>query len=221
MSRPFRVEIVEARRAAESSPMSHQVNHILRELYLMQSQAVQAPQGVPRQVEHAIALWSGVEDIQKSIDITKKEIGALHARNMREASKNRAADELRAVVTGTEQATDTILAAAETIDGLVLPMQQSADEEMRRAGHEVSNCVVQIFEACNFQDITGQRIAKVVDSLQFIEERIAAMVEVWHAQGLVLPEEKAEKTDKDLLNGPALASDRGVVNQDDVDALFS
>ncbi|UOM35574.1 protein phosphatase CheZ [Acuticoccus sp. I52.16.1] len=218
MARPFRVEIAEARRLAESSPMTHQVETILKELHTARGQG--SGGASEQKVDNAIALWSGVDDIQKRIDVTKTEIGALYARSEGDQSNARAADELRAVVEGTEMATDTILAAAETIDTLVAEMAGDLEGANAERAQSISNSVIQIFEACNFQDITGQRISKVVASLSFIEERIASMVDVWKAQELTAPVEKKEKTDKDLLNGPALDGDYGVVNQDDVDALF-
>jgi len=218
MARPYRIEIAQARRLAEGSPMSQDLDHILRELYALRSQM--AEESATPQVDNAIALWSGVDDIQKRIEVTKQEIGALHARGIADAGNSRAAEELRAVVTGTEAATDTILAAAEQIDTIVQPLQQSDDEQLAADASVIAEQVVQIFEACNFQDITGQRISKVVDSLQFIEERIATMVDVWKTLDLTAPAQ-TEPTDKGLLNGPALESDQGVVSQDDVDALFS
>ncbi len=217
MARPFRVEIAEARRLAESSPMTHQVETILKELHTARGKS--GGEG-EQKVDNAIALWSGVDDIQKRIDVTKTEIGALYERSEGDRSNARAADELRAVVEGTEMATDTILAAAETIDTTVAEMMGTVDDANKQRAQSISDSVIQIFEACNFQDITGQRISKVVESLQFIEERIASMVDVWKAQELSAPVKPKEKTDKDLLNGPALEGDYGVVNQDDVDALF-
>lgn len=44
----------------------------------------------------------------------------------------------------------------------------------------MNEMIVRIFEACNFQDLTGQRITKVVRALSFIEERVDAMMGVWH-----------------------------------------
>lgn len=215
MARPFRVEISEARRLAEGSMTGPQVDGILRELHALRSRAAEPAQPV----ESAIALWSGVDDIQKRIEVTKNEVGALYARGVTSQSSSRNAQELRAVVSGTETATGTILAAAEKIDSLAAQIARSGDEEIRTRAEAVAEAVVEIFEACNFQDITGQRIAKVVESLEFIEQRIGCMVDVWRAQELIVPL-KTEKSDRDLLNGPSLDGDHGVVNQDDVDALF-
>jgi chemotaxis protein CheZ len=221
MARPYRVEIAQARHLAEKSPMSQQVDHILRELHTLRSQVnAGGQQHSSAPVDNAIALWSGVDDIQKRIEVTKSEISALRDRGVADPEQgSRTAEELRAVVTGTESATDTILAAAERIDAVVQPLQASADESVADGARVVAECVVQIFEACNFQDITGQRISKVVDSLQFIEQRIASMIDVWKTLDLGgAPAGKAEE--RKLLNGPALEGDRGVVSQDDVDALF-
>ena len=215
MAKPFRVEISEARRLAETTNTTHQVDGILRQLYAAKEQA---PQAAP--VDNAIALWSGVDDIQKRIDVTKHEIGALYAKGISDPQNSRATDELKAVVSGTETATDTILAAAEKIDGLIASLCKNTDPAVSEKADAIADAVVEIFEACNFQDITGQRISKVVESLGFIEQRIGCMVDVWRAQELTMPAKKEAKSDKDLLNGPALDGDYGVVDQDDVDALF-
>ncbi|MGB9400589.1 MAG: hypothetical protein WCB69_15555 [Pseudolabrys sp.] len=37
--------------------------------------------------------------------------------------------------------------------------------------------VVRIYEACNFQDLAGQRIGKVITMLIMLEERLVAMIQ--------------------------------------------
>lgn len=195
--------------------MTQQVDQILNDLRAVRQSVSPASPSV----DNAIALWSGVDDIAKRIDVTKTEIGALHAFSQSDQSGTRAAEELRAVVVGTETATDAILAAAETIDALLPTIERGADGTVRNHVGTIAGSVVQIFEACNFQDITGQRISKVVESLQFIEQRIATMVDIWRAQEFAAPTPH-DRTDRDLLNGPALEGDHGIVDQDEVDALF-
>jgi chemotaxis protein CheZ len=82
---------------------------------------------------------------------------------------------------------------------------------------------MRIFEACAFQDITGQRIAKVVNTLTFIEERLSSLQKVWgDTIGDVpadAPVEAAKTGEAILLNGPALAGEG--INQSDVDALMN
>lgn len=236
--RRFRAELFEGPRSNGSRPppppVSHHVDHILSELHALRSQNDDAKTNVVGQsIESAIAVWSGVEDIQTRLEVTKSEISALQAKGVvSDAATSRTTDELRAVVTGTEEATDTILAAAETIDSAAQRMAGNADAEIQKDSEEISGAVIQIFEACNFQDISGQRITKVVESLQFIEERIASMVDVWETikiardkagpgpAAAAAPAAPTADDPKSLLNGPSLKDDPGVVNQDDVDAMF-
>ena len=84
--------------------------------------------------------------------------------------------------------------------------------------------VISIFEACNFQDLTGQRINKVMNTMKFIENHITVMMDIWggvdaikaHAPPIV---DEREGDDK-LLNGPKLDGDDGHASQNDIDALF-
>jgi chemotaxis protein CheZ len=88
----------------------------------------------------------------------------------------------------------------------------------------MNEAVVKIFEACNFQDLTGQRITKVVRALSFIEERVEAMMGVWNKrefETMPLPPGMAAK-DGDLdLHGPNKVDQaKGMISQADIDALF-
>jgi chemotaxis protein CheZ len=79
-------------------------------------------------------------------------------------------------------------------------------------------------EACTFQDITGQRVTKIVRSMQFVEERVNSMVSLWGSEAI---EETAatygntdgRDGDEKLLNGPALPSETSI-SQDEIDKLF-
>ena len=134
-------------------------------------------------------------------------------------------DELGAVVCGTEAATNSILAAAEEIDeitGELASQLSGPDAEMAR---QISDRVITIFfEACNFQDITGQRISKVVGSMKFIEERMTQMAQIWgglesfnDVEAFQMPEREGDEA---LLNGPAMDGDPNRTSQDAIDALF-
>ena len=81
-----------------------------------------------------------------------------------------------------------------------------------------------VFEACSFQDITGQRIAKVVETLQHIETRVARFADVMRAKDLdgFLHESeraRAERKQKLMLNGPQLDGKGNAQNA--VDELFN
>ena len=78
-----------------------------------------------------------------------------------------------------------------------------------------------VFEACSFQDITGQRVSKVVKSVSYVEERINALFGIWGKDELenVDVEPAREKTaDETLVHGPQLAGEG--ISQDEIDKLF-
>jgi chemotaxis protein CheZ len=163
--------------------------------------------------------------IHNAITRTKQEIATLHVSGFRGQSTSRMTHELDAVVSGTEQATQSILNMVEDIDQFATTMIESAkDEADQSLGRAIQERVVKVFEACNFQDITGQRISKVVNSWKFIENHIDQMMEIWGGIGAFkefIPDAPPEPAgDAALLNGPKLEEDAGHASQDDIDALF-
>jgi len=163
--------------------------------------------------------------IHAAITRTKQEIATLHVTGFRGETASRMTHELDAVVSGTEQATQTILGMVEEIDGIASSMIDGEKEQDDKAvGQAIQDRVVKVFEACNFQDITGQRISKVVNTWKFIEGHIGQMMEIWggiDAFKDFIPDAPPEPQGDDaLLNGPKLESDAGHASQDDIDALF-
>ncbi|MQX35426.1 protein phosphatase CheZ [Roseospira navarrensis] len=135
-------------------------------------------------------------------------------------------DELDAIVDATETATNTIMENAETIDDLMRTARPAvADEEAVKALDRVPDHIGAIFEACSFQDITGQRITKVVKTLQYIEQRVNALIHVWGEAELSGEPGRSEldelpaDDERRLLNGPQLAGEG--VSQSDVDAILN
>ncbi|MGX1101196.1 protein phosphatase CheZ [Amorphus sp. MBR-141] len=178
-----------------------------------------------------VTLLAGVETIQDAIKRTRGELGALNAKGNKKAQFHRATDELDAVVSDTEGATDAILATAETIEALASRLSKSASLENaeRELVEQIHENTVRIFEACNFQDITGQRISKVVGLMHFIETRLATMADIWKSFGSLNEEYDAEAQESHSfsrtasgveMHGPVLNGDADVVSQDDIDSLF-
>jgi chemotaxis protein CheZ len=124
---------------------------------------------------------------------------------------------LSAIVQATENATNTIMECAETL--------MAADIKDPAAYKAlVDDKMLVIFEACSFQDITGQRIAKVVETLQHIEERVARFANVMQAkdlEGLLSDNERerAERKERLMLHGPQLEGQG--IKQSDVDSLLT
>ncbi len=134
-----------------------------------------------------------------------------------------AAGELDAIVVATEASTQDILAASEQMETLVRTITglQPDDAEMATLGDQMANEIIKIYEACNFQDITGQRTNKVVKTIRFIEEKILAMIDIWGAAAFIdLPvaSDPSASGDDSLMNGPQLQNQG--INQDEINALF-
>ncbi|GAB2185672.1 protein phosphatase CheZ [Roseibium sp. LAB1] len=153
--------------------------------------------------------------IAKEIRRMKEEISQLRANDMTGSKIPDAGRELDAIVEATEEATNTIMEAAEEIMG--------ADASDHDAYQElVSNKMISIFEACTFQDITGQRISKVVATLRYIDERVTSFIEqlrIPEDLDATLVETEAERRKRELiLHGPQHSGEG--VSQDDIDALL-
>jgi chemotaxis protein CheZ len=82
--------------------------------------------------------------------------------------------ELEAAVKTSEQATQRILAAAEEIDQAANNLSAAVKGNSEQGlAQDIRDRVIAIFEACNFQDVTSQRLAKVKTALAGMEQRSA------------------------------------------------
>ncbi|WP_158044163.1 protein phosphatase CheZ [Skermanella pratensis] len=179
---------------------------------------------------HLRILRQELQEMSSYIQQTRSEIAALRPAD---AGANRimaATGELDAIVTATERATTEILNAAERIQEFANQMHRAARGEISLDVGDVANDIeIQIMEimtACSFQDITGQRTTKVVNTLRYIEQRVNTMIEIWGVDRAVLASADAaashrkmndDRPDAHLLNGPALGDG---VDQATIDALF-
>ena len=115
------------------------------------------------QIAEAAKLKGELDLIQDAIIRTKQEIATVHVTGFEGPEMARVTNELDAIVGGTESATDTILSNAEEIDQLAATLAaRLKDEQNQQLVQDMQERVIKIFEACNFQDLTGQRITKVV-----------------------------------------------------------
>ena len=177
------------------------------------------------QIEQCEKLKVELDLIHEAINRTKREIAVLHGKSFSGEEMMKVTGELGAVVGGTEEATQQILEAAEAIDEAASAMAkpQTADQTSRLS-QDIQERVITIFEACNFQDLTGQRINKVMTTMKFIEHHINVMMEIWggvdaikaHAPPIV--DERVG--DARLLNGPKGIGEEGHASQGDIDAMF-
>ncbi|MEM7170902.1 MAG: protein phosphatase CheZ [Pseudomonadota bacterium] len=153
----------------------------------------------------------------------KSEIAAIKHPYAEDDRIDAASSELDAIVAATESATNQILEANENIEKEIHKIAASHhdDEEVTLMADRVAEHVISILEASNFQDITGQRVTKVVKTIRFIEDRILAMISIWGAEAfadLPVESEGGAADPESLMNGPQL--ENAGITQDEIDALF-
>jgi chemotaxis protein CheZ len=171
-------------------------------------------------------LKSETDNIHRAITRTMQELASLHFGAFGSEGQGRASRELDAVVDSTERATQQILEAAESIDEAANTLSASLKREQEQAlTSDIRDQVVRIFEACNFQDLSGQRITKVLATLTFVEHRVARMLEIWGGRDVInghAPATPAEReAESKLTSGPKLKGDSGHVSQQEIDAMFA
>ena len=167
------------------------------------------------------ALLAELEGLGRTIARAKAEIAALKVEDIRDAHIPSATDELDAIVEHTAHATNEILDCCETLEQMQAELSGDAADKLQGA-------VTRIYEACSFQDITGQRIGKVVTALKAIEVRIASVVSA--ASGMpgpnaapapvAAPAQDNKRTEGEkLANGPQLPG--AGVSQSEIDRLLA
>ena len=116
-------------------------------------------------------------DMAHAIARTKAEIAAINAPGQDQSRLGGASAALDAIVRSTENATSDILSAAEHV--------QEAAWTLRESGSDAAICdeldrrATAIYTACSFQDLTAQRTARIIHTLRYLEERLAAMMAIW------------------------------------------
>lgn len=193
-----------------------------------------APHGDPDAIEQAVrqvlgslagdmttteaTLLAELEALGREVQRAKTEIAALRVDDINASHIPRATDELDAVVEHTANATNEILDVCEGLEAMQSRVPAPESEKLAAA-------VTRIYEACSFQDITGQRISKVVSALKAIESRVAAVTARFSSgtDPLPVPEETASITPvtegRALANGPQLPA--AASSQQEIDKLLA
>ena len=184
------------------------------------------PSTMPQLSQDSLALKQELLGLFGHLQKIRRELAALNtAKDSGDDHFSSMSEQLDAIIDATENATNTIM---ENCEGIEVHMEESRaktqDPELLAAFDNVTNKVNNIFEACAFQDITGQRVTKVVHSLKFVEERINAIILAWGQEELSrvvgdFKEKIADDPDKALLHGPQLQGQG--IDQSEVDRLLA
>lgn len=166
--------------------------------------------------EQDARLLAEVEELGRTIAEAKAEIAALRVDDVTASQIPSATDELDAVVAHTAAATNAILEACETLDEAASRMDGPQAEALQAT-------TMRIYEACSFQDITGQRITKVVSTLKAIDAKVAHIISKFggnrHVRGVPAPEKAALPAEAGLLNGPQLPA--AAMDQAEIDRMLA
>lgn len=202
---------IEAAHAARQKPLSPEdvasiVRHVIQSLGDKVSTA-------------DIKFYTELEELARYIREAKHEIAAIKPKDISTDYIPNATDELDAVVGATEEATNKIMDVCDEVSAIA----EGCTDEIKQ---QLIACTTKVFEACNFQDITGQRITKVVEALKHIDARIEALVramgeEIHRGDGGLSTHAKhvhAADPEKGLLNGPQLPG--SAIDQSEIDKLL-
>jgi chemotaxis protein CheZ len=175
-----------------------------------------------------LKLYQQLLSLATYIEMARQDVAAIRPTEIQASKIPAVTDDLDAIVAHTEEATGVILDAAEQLEKVSAKLDGEAQAI-------VSDAVTRIYEACNFQDLTGQRITRVVKAVKDIEIKVGALVCALHDQlGLAADElaalttvkeaaavsgkVKPVRSDADLLNGPQNGT--GAKSQEEIDRLF-
>lgn len=159
-----------------------------------------------------------IAELAQIIDDLKKQISSYTPEHVKNTHIPDATDELDAVVAATAEATNTIMGVCEQIEEIAETLEPGKQEQLTAQ-------VVQIYEACSFQDITGQRIKNVIGTLRVIEEKVESiMTTLGDKVGLKTTEGRLVKEvsvddEKSLMNGPQMPDK--AITQADIDKLLA
>ena len=179
----------------------------------------------------SVALLShNVIDLAEAITQVKREVQELGGQGEEADHFNTATEELEAIVTQTETATGEILEAAEKVQEVLWTLREEGANETQC--DIIESKIIDIYTACSFQDLTGQRSSKVIRLVSYVEKRVATMMDILGVSAEDRPKAAAPKEetaatayqeddareDAHLLHGPALEGEGN--EQNDIDALF-
>jgi chemotaxis protein CheZ len=217
MAAPRKVFRIEQTTAGRFEPQSDHASAPRYGEIMQELSALRAMLAAPPAAQIAVAAPLRPDEIQRVTSELQLIHAAIRGTQPHQTSNGarpvqaRIAGELHAVINDSELATQKILAAAEDIDQAAnnLSVALKGDFEHGLA-QDIRDRVIQIFEACNFQDLTSQRVAKVMATFAGLERQIVRALD-----------ELARVSAVPRTHGPRLAGDGGHVSQSELDSMFA
>lgn len=163
-------------------------------------------------------VFKELSDLKQIIEDARNNIGSAKPHEIKDEHIPTATDELDEVVKATATATGAIMDACEVIE-------EKAGAIGGDDGGAIGAEVTKIYEACSFQDITGQRITNVISSIRSIEQKVDQLLSAiggeatGDSQDIASGADDSAQGDEDLLNGPQMPDQ--AISQDDIDKLLA
>lgn len=135
----------------------------------------------------------------------------------------RISDQLAGIVETTEQATQNIMAAVEdAYNGVKVLAEDNANPGAKFYYDLIDKDLNVIIENCAFQDITGQRIGKVVKTMNLLEGTINSLIVLVgadKAEPMALPFQAVDRIDQGVALAGPQRQGQGI-SQAEIDKLF-
>lgn len=166
-------------------------------------------------------LQSEIINLFNYIQRVRKEVAAITRADEGTGRFDNMSDQLDAIVQATEEATNTIMEVVEQNSDTIGEIRgKIEDPAIKALLDRLEDNSSRIFEACTFQDITGQRVTKIARSVTYVESRVNSLIQIFGKDHLDNVEiDDVEKTeDEKLLQGPQLTG--AGISQDEIDKLF-
>ncbi len=167
-------------------------------------------------------LGENLDKLFAYIDKVRMEVAALNQGEKESDRFQAMSKQLDGILEATTDASDKIMSAVEKNNAAIEKLQALVSDDKQSAViEEIIDGQNEIFEACAFQDLTGQRVTQLSKSVEYVEERVASLHELWGKDELdkiELEPEKELTEDEKLLNGPQAKAE--ALNQADIDAMF-
>jgi chemotaxis protein CheZ len=164
---------------------------------------------------YTTGLLAELEKLANYIKKVRSDLAAIGPGTIRRTHIPKATDQLGAVVEATESAANKIMDACDALESV-------AQEVGGPPAQRIRDSVTNIYEACGFQDLTGQRIVTVTNTLGFIEGKLGEVMAMLGISPDDLAEEEAslaKKSEEELLNGPQLPNN--AIDQSEIDKLLA
>jgi len=157
-----------------------------------------------------------LRELLSFIEQAKSDLADIQPKFLSENKIPEASNQLDQVVDATEEAATKIMDSAEAISEIAMTLEGDIVTQLLTIS-------TNIFEASSFQDITGQRVTKVVNTLNYLEEKLSRLADaIGDTDSHLRVEKEAEdiqpESDEHLLQGPQCKVTAN--DQDEIDALF-